>query len=56
MEYLLKSQENRLRSMVENIEKKYVERLEVHAKHSEYDFQKLVDVSKECHEVFIEQV
>ncbi|CAH1412920.1 unnamed protein product [Lactuca virosa] len=33
IEYMLKSQENRLRSLVENIEKQQVERLEDHANH-----------------------
>lgn len=56
MEYLLKSQKNRLRSLVESLEKSQVKRLNVQYKSFEYKIQKIYDVSKECHDLFVEQV
>lgn len=52
----LKSQENRFRSMVEGIEQKQVERSDLHSKSFDYEIQKLHNVAKECHELFVEQV
>lgn len=56
MEYMLNSQENRFRSLVENIKKKLVERLKVHDNSFEYEIKKLRDVAKERRELFVEQV
>ncbi|CAI9294638.1 unnamed protein product [Lactuca saligna] len=42
--------------IMSSIEKQQVERLEFHAKCFEYDIQKLHDVAKEHHELFVEQV
>ncbi|CAI9285895.1 unnamed protein product [Lactuca saligna] len=56
VEYLLKSQESHLRSMVENIEKQQVERLKIHDDKFEYEVKKLCDVAKERHEILVEQV
>ncbi|CAH1421301.1 unnamed protein product [Lactuca virosa] len=56
MEYLLKSRENCFRSLVESLEQKQVERLVVHSKSFDYEIQKLCDVAKERHDIFIEQI
>ncbi|CAI9266517.1 unnamed protein product [Lactuca saligna] len=56
MEYLLKSQDNCLCTLVECIKEKQVEWLYAHSKNFEYEIQKLRDVAKERHDVFIEQV
>ncbi|CAH1453479.1 unnamed protein product [Lactuca virosa] len=56
MEFLLKLQENRLRTFVESFEEKQVEWLNVYYKSFEYEFKKFLDVAKECHDLFIEQV
>ncbi|CAI9298233.1 unnamed protein product [Lactuca saligna] len=56
MEYMLKSRDNRLRILLENIEKQQVERPEVHANRFDYEIQKLSDVAKEYHELFFEKV
>ncbi|CAH1447301.1 unnamed protein product [Lactuca virosa] len=56
MEYLLRSQENHFRSLVESLEQKKVESLVVHSKRFDYEIQKLRDVAKEHHDIFVEQV
>lgn len=56
MEYLLKSRENRLSTLIASVEEKHVERLNIHSKIFEYEIQKLHDVDKECHDIFIKQV
>ncbi|CAI9261307.1 unnamed protein product [Lactuca saligna] len=56
MVYLLKSHENRLCSLVESFEQKQIEQMNFHSKSFEYEIQKLRDVSKERHDLFLEQV
>ncbi|CAH1416916.1 unnamed protein product [Lactuca virosa] len=55
-EYLLKAQEIRFLSLVEGIEQKQAERLVIHSKSFDYEIQKLCDVAKERHDLFVEQV
>ncbi|CAI9290329.1 unnamed protein product [Lactuca saligna] len=45
-----------IQTYIGGIEKQQVERLEVHARNFEYEIQKLRDVSKEFHELFVEHV
>ncbi|CAH1432790.1 unnamed protein product [Lactuca virosa] len=56
MECLMKAQENRFRNLIEGIEQKQAEKLVFHSKCYDYEIQKLRDVAKERHELFIEQV
>lgn len=56
MEYLFKSQENRLQSLVKISDQKQVERLVVHSKSFNYKIQKLRDVANERHYLIMEQV
>ncbi|CAH1437980.1 unnamed protein product [Lactuca virosa] len=56
MEYFLKPQENSFRSLVEGIEHKQAENLAIQSKSFDYEIQKLRDIAKERHELFVEQV
>ncbi|CAH1449341.1 unnamed protein product [Lactuca virosa] len=56
MDYLLKSQESRLRNLIEVVEPKQEERLVTHSKSFYYEIQKLRDVAQERHEFFMEKV
>lgn len=56
VEYMFKSQKNRLKTMMENIKQQHVERLKLHVSNFEYEISKLCDVAKVCNENFVERI
>ena len=51
----MKTQENRFQSLIKGIEQKQAERLALHSKSFDYELQKLRDVAKERHDIFVEK-
>lgn len=56
VDIILKSQENHLKIVMEQIEKQLVEILKHHVQNFQYEVTKLSDIAKERHALFVEQV
>lgn len=56
VEYLLKSQESRLKTFNENVEKRYEDRMDTQSRNFDHELLKLRDVAKEHLEIFKKQV
>lgn len=52
VEYLLKSQESHMKTFIENIDKRYEERMTNQSKSFDHEIYKLHDVAKERHQLF----
>lgn len=56
MEYLLKCQDSRLKTLIDNVDKRYEERMEIQSRNFYHELLKLRDVKKVHNELFEKQV